>query len=655
MRAAQELLAAEREEDVLAAGTRLLGTGYGYRARYIVLREGDTDQLTMGRAEGPGCERPEVLNFRTTVGKGLTGTAAELKRPVNVPDVSSDARYLGLIPGARSKICVPLVARGNVLGVLALESDETFAFSEQDEEILTAYAQLLAGALLHVRVDAARKRDIAELQAVNLVAEKATRFDLQATLDAAVEAFQRATTSNSTAIYLWDERHADLRRAAIIFDPHHYPPDYGERLQRVRRLGEGLVGWAAKQRQPVLIDDVSKDPRPKSSAGIPVGSESAIAVPLIVEGKLYGVIRALKRGLASFSADQFRLAQTIASQVALAIAAVESHREQAARLEEQAVLHEVSTRLSEVATLNEVLESVLEGALRITGGQAGVIWRREEDGKFVLAATRNMHSSRIDPSVPNQPTSLSYQMLRTGMPVRIDDLEAIELQTSWDPEAEHHRSMIGLPVRSEGEMLGSLFILHEGVGYFNDDHVRRVQVIASHAGAALSRARSYEEAQRQSITDELTGFYNARYLQARLGEEVLRAQRYGHELSIIMVDSDALKKVNDRLGHEAGNRHLVELSKTIRQYVRSTDIAARYGGDEFVVLQPEAGLDAARATAERIRQAAASHSGDLATSVSVGVASFPANARDAHSLFRSVDAALLEAKNKGKNAVVVAR
>jgi len=654
MRAAQELLVAEREEDVLAAGTRLLGTGYGYRARYIVLREGDTDQLRMGRAEGPGCERPEVTDFRTTIGKGLTGTAADLKRVVNVPDVSSDARYLGLIPGARSKICVPLMARGNVLGVLALESDETFAFSEQDEEILTAYAQLLAGALMHVRVDAARKRDIAELQAVNLVAEKATRFDLQATLDVAIDAFQKVTTSDSTAVYMWDPIRADLRSAALVYDPQYYPADYRERMQPVK-LGEGMVGWSALNRQPAWIDDTGKDPRPRALPGVPLESKSAIVVPLIVEAKLYGVIRAVKMGAGSYNADHFRLAQTIASQVALAIAAVESHREQAARLEELSVLHDVSTRLAEVATLNDVLESVLEGALRITGGEAGVIWRRQEDGKFVLAATRNMHSSRIDPAVPNQPTSLSYEMLRTEKPVCIDDLEAIGLRTSWDPEAEHHRSMIGLPVRSEGEMLGSLFILHQAVAYFNDDHVRRVQVIASHAGAALSRARSFEEAQRLSITDELTGFFNARYLQARLGEEVLRAQRYGHEMSIVMIDSDALKKVNDKLGHEAGNKHLIELAKTIRQYVRSTDIVARYGGDEFIVLQPEAGVDAARATAERIRVAAASQSGDLATSVSIGVASFPANARDAHALFRAVDGALLEAKNKGKNAVVVAR
>jgi two-component system cell cycle response regulator len=129
--------------------------------------------------------------------------------------------------------------------------------------------------------------------------------------------------------------------------------------------------------------------------------------------------------------------------------------------------------------------------------------------------------------------------------------------------------------------------------------------------------------------------------------------RYGHELALVLIDSDALKVVNDRLGHEAGNEHLRGLARTIRAHVRATDIVARYGGDEFVVLQPEAGLEAARATAERIRKAASVQQEGIATSVSIGVAAFP-NVREADALFREADRALSVAKQQGKNTVVVA-
>lgn len=202
-------------------------------------------------------------------------------------------------------------------------------------------------------------------------------------------------------------------------------------------------------------------------------------------------------------------------------------------------------------------------------------------------------------------------------------------------------------------MYGSLYVLHPRAGYFDERHVQQVQVVAAHAGAALARAQAFEEATRLSITDELTGFFNARYLSARLREELARAQRYGHELALVLIDSDALKRVNDRLGHEAGNEHLRRLAKTIRAHVRATDIVARYGGDEFVVLQPESGLDAARATAERIRKAASVQQEGIATSVSIGVAAFP-NVREADALFREADRALSAAKQQGKNTVVVA-
>ena len=173
------------------------------------------------------------------------------------------------------------------------------------------------------------------------------------------------------------------------------------------------------------------------------------------------------------------------------------------------------------------------------------------------------------------------------------------------------------------------------------------------AAAAIARAEALEEAQRLAITDALTGLFNARYFSNRLAEEMQRAQRYGHEIALIIVDSDALKLVNDRMGHAAGNDLLTALARTIRQHVRASDLIARFGGDEFVILQPEADLASARATAERIRSAAyaASDAAGVERSVSVGVATFPGSARDADSLFKTADEALYRAKRAGKNRV----
>jgi diguanylate cyclase (GGDEF)-like protein len=244
--------------------------------------------------------------------------------------------------------------------------------------------------------------------------------------------------------------------------------------------------------------------------------------------------------------------------------------------------------------------------------------------------------------------------MRTGKSLLVADIQTDPRAKSRSAVPDQHAA-IGVPLRSEGHMYGALWLLHRTPGFFGEKHLRQVEVLASHVAAALSRAQAFDEARRLSITDELTGCYNRRYFMARLREECSRAQRYGHELTLVMVDSDALKEVNDQFGHEAGNRHLIELARTIKAHIRATDLIARYGGDEFVVLQPEADLDAGQATAERIREAAAKRMGDIATSVSIGVAAYPVNAKDADGLFRAADRALLDAKALGKNTVVVAK
>jgi len=483
------------------------------------------------------------------------------------------------------------------------------------------------------------------------VAHRATALDLEGTLDEAVNSFMRLTTSDSVAIYLWDRAQQKLVCAALAFDPGHYPADYRERL-RPLELGEGMSGWVAQHREPLLIEDVARDPRALAITGLSLEQKSAIVMPLLVEDDLLGVIRAVKLGVGSYTQDHFRLARSFADQGALAIAAARSYRAQGERVRELTVLGEISRRLSEAATLDQVLTSAINGAMQITGAAAGVVWRRGDDRLYSLAASVNLDAERVAALPPNAKSSYSNQMARSGKPVLVHDITGDGAVTPLAAMPGMH-GMLGVPLRSEAHMYGSLYVMHPTPGHFTHHHLRQVELMAAHAGAALARAQAFEELTRLSITDELTGFFNARYLNARLKEELARAQRYGHTLALVLIDSDALKRVNDLLGHEAGNEHLRRLAATIREHVRATDVVARYGGDEFVVLQPEAGLDAAHATAERIRKAASVAQDGIATSVSIGVASYPA-VREADALFREADRALSEAKQRGKNTVVVA-
>jgi diguanylate cyclase (GGDEF)-like protein len=166
----------------------------------------------------------------------------------------------------------------------------------------------------------------------------------------------------------------------------------------------------------------------------------------------------------------------------------------------------------------------------------------------------------------------------------------------------------------------------------------------------LNRAKLLSE------TDELTGLYNMRGFVVIANRLFAQAQRYGRAASFLMVDSDSLKQVNDRHGHDAGNRLLQHMVKAMQAQLRFTDIAARYGGDEFVIMLPDTPARGALEVAERIRQAAEqvpfmADAARIACTVSIGVASFPQDGRSLEALLAAADRALYLAKEGGRNRV----
>lgn len=185
------------------------------------------------------------------------------------------------------------------------------------------------------------------------------------------------------------------------------------------------------------------------------------------------------------------------------------------------------------------------------------------------------------------------------------------------------------------------------------------------AGELLARVERTLRASRQGAhlralaeTDALTGLPNYRALLARLEEEIKRAERYRHPLSVVMLDLDDLKTINDRLGHAAGNAAIVSLGNAIRAQLRESDFAARYGGDEFVLVLPHANAAQARELAERLRRSMRSLRIDDGTSVrgSFGVASLTQDVitRDTvDAVLRAADAALYRAKREGRDRVCV--
>ncbi len=173
-------------------------------------------------------------------------------------------------------------------------------------------------------------------------------------------------------------------------------------------------------------------------------------------------------------------------------------------------------------------------------------------------------------------------------------------------------------------------------------------------------SRAVESATMEKIQDPLTGLYNRRYMEIMLNHELQRAERANYAVSLIMMDIDHFKKLNDTYGHPAGDEVLRKLAVLMKSQVRKADIACRYGGEEFLIILPETSLEIASGRAETLRQAFSDltikYDGQIMKgNLSLGVAAFPQHARAPQQLIQVVDTALYAAKTGGRNRVELAR
>jgi diguanylate cyclase (GGDEF)-like protein len=195
---------------------------------------------------------------------------------------------------------------------------------------------------------------------------------------------------------------------------------------------------------------------------------------------------------------------------------------------------------------------------------------------------------------------------------------------------------------------------------FTNREARRVELVCAAMARALANATEYHRANRQTLIDDLTRLYNVRYLYQTMDNEIRRARRYNSSVSVVFMDLDGFKLVNDAYGHRAGSVTLTEVAEVILGSVRESDFVARYGGDEFVLMLPETASGPAVQMAERVRSHIAAHrftggvDADIYLTASFGVASFPEHATESEKLIELADAAMYEAKQQQKNNVRLA-
>jgi diguanylate cyclase (GGDEF)-like protein len=246
---------------------------------------------------------------------------------------------------------------------------------------------------------------------------------------------------------------------------------------------------------------------------------------------------------------------------------------------------------------------------------------------------------------------LSAVVVERGKPLSVADLRRGEYHVAGDDAGV--RSWLGTPITRYEEIVGVLSVQSREPRAFGPNQQRVLEAIGAQAGTAIQNARLYELA----TVDGLTGLFVRRYFDGRLREELERARRYQTEFSVVLLDVDNFKKLNDTYGHGVGDRVLREVATVMRRNMRGVDIPARYGGEEFAFILPRTGMLDAHAVAERLRQdlseaRIAADDKVVRVTASLGLSSFPeSGAESADEMVKLADTALYRAKQTGKNRV----
>ncbi len=333
-----------------------------------------------------------------------------------------------------------------------------------------------------------------------------------------------------------------------------------------------------------------------------------------------------------------------------------ANEELESRLAEIFFTHEFFKALTSYTSVDDVCSLIVDGCNGILGAEISCVYLfNREDWTLLLRASQGRPEEAFRAVVPVSETILGHTF-REGA-VQEVEVDAGAPSGRWVLDPGDVASQAAVPLRAGEHVFGVMVMASSTHRELSATEMERLQVLGNQSSLSLQNALLHGELERLSVTDRLTELYNHGYFQQRLDEEFKRSARFGHILSLIMLDIDDFKAFNDAHGHVRGDDVLRGVSAVIRSNLREMDIAARYGGEEYVIVLPETDTEGALAVAERIREGveALSWGRDGGTgvgrTVSVGVASFPHHAQTAIRLLEAADRAMYSAKRAGKNRV----
>ena len=402
-------------------------------------------------------------------------------------------------------------------------------------------------------------------------------------------------------------------------------------------------------KRPIYAADVSKDSRYITAVE---DTRSEVAIPLMVRDEVVGVLDFQSDQLDYFDAGTIDLLTLFSTQASLALENARLYSLERRRSEQLEAINAVARQTTAVLVLDELLTVVCRLLLEWFRIDHVAVHLLEGDILRVRA-----YEGRLTPNVAmgaeiTLGKGLASRALTANTSIVENDVTNVIGYIAGFLET---RSEICVPLIFFGQKLGVLAVDSASKDAFDMDDVPPLESVADICAAAIQNANYFERMKQLAYVDGLTGIHNRRYFEMRIGEELERASRFQGRMSVIMVDIDHFKRLNDEFGHLLGDEVLRGVSNILKQQLRKHDLVCRYGGEEFAIVVPETTGENALTVAEKLRRQVETYDFPgvpRPVTISCGVADYPMHGTTRDEVVAAADSALYMAKQAGRNRVI---